>query len=70
MPDFVLTFNGEPVGRVTLASWEFVDSISGAMLDGQRLELSGGFVKHPDKQPTLVELVLSPLAIPEPPEVK
>lgn len=60
MPVYILTMNGEPVGRVTFASDKVAGSVASAMLAGSRFELSGGFV-HTKPEPSLLELVLSPL---------
>ena len=64
MPDIVVTWAGEPVGRLSCTQ-EFADAVASALLDGRRLELSGGFLKpQSPAKPTLVEFVVSPLFAP------
>lgn len=64
MPDIVVTWAGEPVGRLSCTQ-KFADAIASVLLDGVRVELSGGFVKPPAPVPlTLVEFVVSPLPAP------
>lgn len=68
MPDYRLTFNGDMVGRINVPD-EFAKALCDVMLSGGRFERSAALEKT-DNKPRLVEFVLSPMPLPETPEVK
>lgn len=67
MPDYRLAFNGDMAGRINVPDG-FAKALCETMLSGGRFELSAAFEKT-DDTPRLVEFVLSPTPLSEPPEV-